>query len=54
MDLLIFAIIVILVLSMIIWGLSYLTAIPAVPRQIIMALVIILGAVIIAQRAGVF
>ena len=54
MEIIIFAILVILVICLIIWGLSYLTALPAVPRQIIMALVVILGAVLIAQRAGIF
>ena len=54
MSIIIFAIFVILIIAMVIWGLSYLTVLPAVPRQIIMALVIILGAVAIANRAGIF
>jgi len=54
MSLIIFAIVVILVIAMIIWGLSYLTILPDPPRQVIMCLVVILGAALIAQRAGLF
>ena len=54
MSIIIFAILVLLFICMVIWGLSYLTMIPAAPRQILMALVVILGAVLIAQRAGLF
>ena len=54
MSIIIFAIVVILLLALVIWAIGYLTVIPAVPRQIIIALAILLAVVLIAQRAGVF
>lgn len=54
MSLIIFAIVVILVIAMLIWGLSYLSILPDPPKQIIMCLIVVLGALLIAQKAGLF
>jgi hypothetical protein len=54
MSFIIFAILVILVIAMIIWGIGYLDMIPPPIRNVLMALVIVLGALLIAQKAGLF
>jgi len=54
MSIIVFAIIVVLILALLIWAISVIDVIPNPPKQILMALVIVLGAVLIAQRAGVF
>lgn len=54
MTIIVFAIIVIIVVALLIWAIQMLTMIPAPINQLLMVLVVILGAVVIAQRAGIF
>jgi hypothetical protein len=54
MTIIVFAIVVLLIVALLIWAVSMLTMIPNPINQIIMALIVLLGAVLIAQKAGVF
>jgi hypothetical protein len=51
LELLVFAIFVILIVALLAWGVSYLP-VPEPFNRVLMALIIILGALIIASRAG--
>lgn len=53
MSLLIFAIAIIVLLALVIWAMTY-VPLPAVPKNLICALIILVGALVIAHRAGVF
>ncbi len=53
MGILIFAILVIIVVALAVWAIGLLP-LPSPFNQIIQALIVLLGAVVIAGRAGVF
>jgi len=45
-------IVIILLVALAIWGISLLTAIPVLPRQILMALCVLVGIYFIATKVG--
>lgn len=54
MSILVFAIIVLIVIALVCTAVWQIAIIPPVFRQLIVALLLVLAAVIIAERAGVF
>ena len=54
MSIIVFAIVIVLLAALLVWAVSLLTALPSVPKQIIMALIVVLAVVAIANRAGIF
>jgi hypothetical protein len=54
MTLIIFAVIVICIVALIVWGITSYLPVPTVPKNLLAFVVILFGALAIAQRAGVF
>ena len=54
MSVIVFAIVVILLICLLLWAINMLTMLPNTPRQLLMALVVILGVLAIGNRAGLF
>ncbi len=54
MALFVFAVFVLIVVAMLIWAVGYLDSIPTPPRNLIIVLIILIGAWAIANRAGIF
>ena len=52
MSLIMTIIIVLILISMIIWAVQYIPNIPPTPKGLIIALVILLGVLLIAEKAG--
>ena len=52
MNLILFIIVVLILLSMVIWAIQYVPNIPPTPKGLIIALVILLGVLLIAEKAG--
>jgi hypothetical protein len=54
MTLVIFIIVVLVVLALVLWAISYLPMIPANIKMLLNVLVILLAAVAVANKAGLF